>query len=99
VGPFDERKMFGGLCFMYKDRMCCGVLRDHLIVKLAPEQSAEALGNADVRAFDFTGRPMVGMLYVGPRASADDRSLRRWLLASVENAGSLPPKKVKAKRR
>lgn len=32
-----ERKMFGGLAFMLSGNMCCGVLKDELILRLGPE--------------------------------------------------------------
>jgi TfoX/Sxy family transcriptional regulator of competence genes len=95
----EERKMFGGLSFMYKDRMCCGVLREDLVVKLAPERAIEALTEAHVRPMDFTGRPMPGMLYVSPEGVADDASLRRWVRESVAFVDSLPAKALKTGRR
>jgi len=38
-----EKKMFGGLAFMLKGRMCCGVLNDDLVVRIGPEHYAAAL--------------------------------------------------------
>ena len=30
----EEKKMFGGLCFMVNDKMCVGVEQDRLMVRL-----------------------------------------------------------------
>ena len=63
----DEKKMFGGVTFMVDGQMCCGVLKDELIVKTGPEGFEDLVGRPNVRPFDFTGRPMVGIVYVaGP---------------------------------
>ncbi|MCG8510346.1 MAG: TfoX/Sxy family protein, partial [Rhodospirillales bacterium] len=51
----EEKKMFGGLTFMVSGHMCCGVLKDELIVRMAPETAAEAIATPDARLFDFTG--------------------------------------------
>jgi len=44
---------------------------------------------------DFTGRPMPGMLYVGPEEVRDEEALRRWVLAAIAFADGLPPKPAK----
>ena len=32
----EEKKMFGGLCFMVNDKMCVGVEKERLMVRLDP---------------------------------------------------------------
>lgn len=32
----EEKQMFGGLCFMVDDKMCLGVKKDSLMVRIAP---------------------------------------------------------------
>jgi TfoX/Sxy family transcriptional regulator of competence genes len=88
-----ERKMFGGLCFMVGDHMACGVLKQDLIVRVAPEEHDSLVARPHVRAFDFTGRPMKGMVYVGPGATATDGDLRGWIDRAVAHARTRPPKK------
>ncbi|HUG53358.1 MAG TPA: TfoX/Sxy family protein [Vicinamibacteria bacterium] len=93
-----ERKMFGGLCFMVADRMCCGVLGRELVVRLAPERARGALAVPHVRPMDFTGRPMRGFIYVGPGATRDARALRKWVSEGVAFARSLPARGATPKR-
>jgi TfoX/Sxy family transcriptional regulator of competence genes len=38
-----ERKMFGGLAFMLRGHMCCGVMKDTLMLRLGNEGVAGAL--------------------------------------------------------
>jgi TfoX/Sxy family transcriptional regulator of competence genes len=88
----DERKMFGGIAFLINGNMCCGVLGDELIVRLEREEADGALAEDSVRPFDFTGKPMRGIVCVGPDAVAEDQDLARWLERGQDFAGSLPPK-------
>jgi TfoX/Sxy family transcriptional regulator of competence genes len=88
----SERKMFGGVCFMLRGNMCCGVLKRDLIVKLGPDDNERALAAPHTRPFDFTGRPTKGMVYVAGEGTTDDADLRRWVEWGVGRARSLPPK-------
>ncbi len=88
----SERKMFGGLAFMLAGNLCCGVIRDDLILRTFPEDAEAALDEPDVREFDVTGRPMTGFVFVGPGATATDEDLRGWVERAVAFAETLPPK-------
>jgi TfoX/Sxy family transcriptional regulator of competence genes len=95
IGPQDgvaEKKMFGGICFLFRGNMCFGVLRDDLIVRVGPHQFDRALAEPHARPMDLTGRPMKGMVYVGPGGYESDDDLAGWVRRGVEFAGSLPPK-------
>jgi TfoX/Sxy family transcriptional regulator of competence genes len=93
-GPgFTERKMFGGIAFMLNGNMFCGVTRDDLMVRVGPERFEEALSAMGARPMDFTGRPMKGMVFVGPEGYATDDQLRGWVEQTLDYARSLPEKK------
>jgi TfoX/Sxy family transcriptional regulator of competence genes len=79
----SERQMFGGLAFMYKGNMCCGIVGRDLVVRILEKDMASALRHPHVRPMDFTGRPMRGFVYVSPQGVAKDDSLRRWVLRGV----------------
>ena len=59
-GGVEEKKMFGGLTFMLRGKMCCGVLKGDLVLRVGPDRAAGALKSPHARPFDFTGRPMKG---------------------------------------
>ena len=40
---FEEKKMFGGLCFFVDDKMCCGVFKEELMVRIDPANEDEYL--------------------------------------------------------
>ena len=84
-----EKKMFGGLTFMLAGNMCCGVLKDDLVVRVGPEGYAEALAEPHARRMDFTGRPMKGMVYLGPEGYRTEADLARWVKRAADFAASL----------
>jgi len=87
-----EKKMFGGLAFLMRGNMCCGVHGSELIVRLDPAESDRALKQPHTRLFDISGRPMKGWMLVGPGGVATDADLGRWVERAAGYAGSLPPK-------
>jgi len=100
LGPFEERKMFGGLAFLVGGRMCCGILARDLIVKVGKERGAALLAShPHVRPFDFTGRPMSGIVYVSPPGTADDASLRDWVTEGADYAAAEVSKPTRRSRR
>ena len=75
----EEKKMFGGLSFMVAGQMCCGVLKNELVVRIEPADFDTLVVQPHVRPFDFSGRPMQGMVYVDSDALADPEVLWRWV--------------------
>jgi TfoX/Sxy family transcriptional regulator of competence genes len=86
-----ERAMFGGLTFMLGGRMCCGVNRDELIVRVHPDDEAAALARPHARPMDFTGRPMRGFVTIRPEG-LKGRALARWVRSAVAHAEAAPPR-------
>jgi TfoX/Sxy family transcriptional regulator of competence genes len=87
-----EKKMFGGIAFLLKGNMCCGVHRDSLIVRLDPAETEQALSQPNARVFDLTGRPMKGWILVDQKGLATDAQLKQWVDRACRYAGSLPAK-------
>jgi len=88
----SEKKMFGGLAFLVNGHMACGVQGDDLMVRVGAEDYDGALKRAGARPMDFTGRPLKGMIYVGPRGHERAPSLKAWVERGLSYARSLPPK-------
>src|SRR5262249_55452749 len=87
-----EKKMFGGLAFLLRGNMCCGVLKRELIVRVPPDETDEALAEPHTRAFDFTGRPSGGFVVAGPAGCEDNGPLAEWVPRAVEFPSGLPAK-------
>jgi hypothetical protein len=75
----SERKMFGGVAFMYRKRMCCGVVGSDLVVRITDDELASATRKRHVRPMDFTGKPMRGFAYVSSAGLRTTAALRGWI--------------------
>ena len=88
----DEKKMFGGLSFMLHGNMCCGVVRDGLLVRVGRDQYAVTLELPHAREMDFTGRSMRGFVVIDPAGLVADADLSSWVGRGVAFAKTLPVK-------
>jgi TfoX/Sxy family transcriptional regulator of competence genes len=95
----EEKKMFGGVTFMVGGQMCCGVLKDDLVVKVGPDGFDEALAQPHTRAFDFSGRPMVGMVYVAGAGLSSDDVLHAWVQRALDFVAAHPKTAKRAGKR
>ncbi len=80
----EEKKMMGGLTFMVNGKMCVGILKDDLMVRLDPAVYAAALKKKGCREMDITGRPMRGFVFVSPEGFRTKRDLDYWLGLALE---------------
>ncbi len=87
--------MFGGVAFMLRGHMCCGILGATLMVRLDQEQAQALLAPPNVRPMDFTGRSMRGFLYVDGPAIRTASSLKKWVDRAVVHVAALPAKRNK----
>jgi TfoX/Sxy family transcriptional regulator of competence genes len=87
-----EKKMFGGIGFLYRGNMAIGVLKNSLLVRTGPERYEEALRKPNTRPFDMTGKPMKGWVAVDPPGYEDDPDLEEWIGWGMETARQLPAK-------
>ena len=90
--PFVEKRMFGGLAFMVRGHMCCGVHEDRLMLRQGNEGAVEALKQDGARPMDFTGRPMKSMVFVDADAAQEDDDLEEWVRRGIGFVTTLPPK-------
>jgi hypothetical protein len=89
---FSERNMFGGVCFLLRGNMACGILDDDLIVRVGPEEYEEALKLRHTRQFDITGRPMKGWVMVSAEGHKKKQDLVVWVDRGAAFALTLPAK-------
>jgi hypothetical protein len=81
---FEEKKMMGGLCFMVRDKMCMGIVKNLLMARIDPEIQEEVLTRPGCRGMDFTGRPMKGFLFVEPDGIDRESDLEYWVDLCLE---------------
>ena len=79
IRKLEEKKMMGGLTFMVNGKMCVGIFKNDLMVRIDPEQYEDALDKKDCRVMDFAGRPMKGFVLVGPEGTKGKKDLSYWV--------------------
>jgi TfoX/Sxy family transcriptional regulator of competence genes len=89
----EEKKMMGGLTFMVNDKMCVGILKDNLMVRIDPDIYEEVLERRGCREMDFTGRPMRGFVFVDPEGTNTKKDLNNWLGLALEYNKKARPSK------
>ncbi len=88
----SERKMFGGLCFMLRGNMLCGVHAKGGMFRVGKDNAAAALTIEGVAPLSFTKRPMGGMVDVDDTALADPARWDKLLALAMDFVGGLPAK-------
>jgi len=94
-----EKKMFGGIAYMLKDKMMCGIVKDDLMVRCLEDKYELLLKKLHSRVMDFTGRTMKGFLFVDASGIKTDNQLNKWLDVGIEFALKSPPKKKKKSKK
>jgi TfoX/Sxy family transcriptional regulator of competence genes len=93
-----EKVMFGGLCFMVDEKMCAGIVKEDLMLRLNPDSIETVLEMEGCRPMDFTGKSMKGFVYVsGDTVLRNDR-LEYWIRLALEYNPLAKATKKKIKR-
>jgi TfoX/Sxy family transcriptional regulator of competence genes len=87
----DERRMFGGYCWMLNGNMLCGVEVGRYMFRVGKELEPEALARPGASPMDITGRPMKGFVWVRA-AEARGKALESWIELAMSFVATLPPK-------
>ena len=92
----EEKKMFGGLCFMVNDKMCVGIEKERMMVRLDPLVYEEALEKEGCTPMDFTGKVMKGYVFVDAAVLNTNKKLDYWVQLALDfNKKARPSKKKK----
>lgn len=91
-----EKRMFGGLAFMLRGNMLCGVHGANsgggAMYRVGKDNHAEALTLPGVGPMKFTGRPMGSMVSLSAEGLGDDATRMRLLRLAAAFVGTLPAK-------
>ena len=80
----EEKKMFGGLCFMVNDKMCIGVEQERLMIRLDPARYEEVMEKEGCHPMDFTGKVMKGYVFVDADVLTTKKKLAYWVALALE---------------
>ena len=91
----EPKKMFGGICFMHKGNMLCGIDGRRLMVRVGPDQYDTVLEMKHAKVMDITGRPMKGFIFVDENGYKTEKALNEWLHLGLNFTSTLSSKKTK----
>ena len=84
--PFTQKKMFGGIAFLYKGKMTIGAINEDLMVRIIAGKMKKHLQNDSVRPMDFTGTPMKEFIFVSKKGYQNEVQLQEWIALGLEHA-------------
>ncbi|MDN3587931.1 TfoX/Sxy family protein [Pedobacter aquatilis] len=95
----EEKEMFSGLVFMVDGKMCIGVMKQELMLRINPND-VESLGNKDGWAvMAMGGKSMNGYILVSEDVLNRNDELDFWIKLALDfNPLARASKKKKAKR-
>lgn len=82
----SEKKMFGGLSFLYRGKMSVGIIGDDLIVRVVAEKMEEVLRRPMVGPMVFTGKAMKEFVTVSPDGWDHADHLQGYIELGIEHA-------------
>lgn len=94
----EEKNMMGGLTFMLNGKMCVGIVKDELMIRIDQALHEAVLEMRGCRIMDFTNRPMKGFYFISEEGYQSKKDFERWMAMAVSfNAQAKPAKKKKKK--
>lgn len=80
----EERKMFGGLCFLVDDKICVAVKSDRMLARIAPELYEDAIEQPGCTPMSRQGNNMTGYLYIDFDYLDTHRQLAHWVNLALD---------------
>ena len=81
---WEEKKMFGGRCFMVNGKMLLGTYKGSLMARTDPDEKDDLILKDGVAPMIHGGREMKGFLNIEPLALETDRDLEFWIDKCLE---------------
>jgi TfoX/Sxy family transcriptional regulator of competence genes len=88
----EEKSMFGGICFMWRGNLLCGVSRDTFLVRVAKDDFDEYIKDKGANPMVMAGRSSKGWIRVDKAVLDRDAALQKWIDRAKEFVSTLPAK-------
>lgn len=97
LGPFEteQKRMFGGLCFMLNGNMLVGTFRKGMMARVAKADHAAAVRLPGASPMEMKGRVMEGFILIEAGAVEEDAALQGWIDRALAYNATLPVKVAK----
>ena len=92
---FEQKRMFGGDCFMVDDKMCIGTYKGGIMARIDPIESETLTQRQSASQMTHGGKPMKGYLFVEPEGYDSDIDLGFW----VDKCVAFNPKAAASKKK
>jgi TfoX/Sxy family transcriptional regulator of competence genes len=80
----EIKKMFGGTCYIYENKMICGVWKDNAIFKVNSEIAEKAVSDGEVEYFNMQKKIMKGMIMINKNKLTKE-VLGKWIKTSMHS--------------
>ena len=87
-----EKPMSGGVQFVWKGRMLCGVMGDDLMLRIDKRSYDAFIEEDGAHPMVMAGQSSKGWILVPKAAVASKPALRKWLDRAIAFVGTLPEK-------
>jgi TfoX/Sxy family transcriptional regulator of competence genes len=94
----EEKRMFGGICYMVDGKMCIGVAQDEMMCRIGEDNYEAALERKGCREMVFTGRAMKGYVFVSEEGMKSKKDFDYWVRLCLEFNPQAKASKKKTKK-
>lgn len=81
---YEQKKMFGGLCFMVNEKMLIGTYKGGIMARIDPAEADDLVKRTGASQMIHGGRPMVGYLMIEPMGYELDAEMEFWVEKCLE---------------
>lgn len=81
---FEQKRMFGGDCFMVDDKMLTGTYKGGIMARVDPEEEETLTQRPGAVSMIHGGRAMPGYLMIDPVGYDSDKDLEFWVDKCLE---------------
>ncbi len=90
----EEKKMFGGICFMVNEKMCVAVKPEKIMLRIDPKYYETIAESEDFQAMVHSGKTMPGFVFVDIEGLSS-KKLQYWIDLALEYNKIAPTSKKK----
>jgi TfoX/Sxy family transcriptional regulator of competence genes len=87
-----EKPMFGGIGFMLRGNLLCGVMGEDLLVRIAGKDFDRYVGDDGARPMAMGGRSSKGWILVPSANLGGEPEMSKWIDRAIEFVATLPAK-------
>jgi TfoX/Sxy family transcriptional regulator of competence genes len=80
----EEKKMFSGVCFMVNGKMCVGIQKDRLMVRLDPGMIEQVVEKQGCRQMEMNGKTMKAFVLVEEPVITTRKKLEYWIKLALD---------------